>query len=241
MAIFTLPVLALIYAPISGRAQTACSPGTFSLTGNTPCQNCPAGSFTSLTGATSCCLCCAGFYSVSMQGASSCTQCNFLDPYSLPGSTSSSQCIIGTGYVTSCTMSGTTCPAIIPPLLPTTLIKRRAIKRQLCPRGHKSCPVYGMSGLRGHECVDIQNDLESCGGCAGSDSPLGQRAEDGGRDCSVIPNVESVSCQGGKCTIEKCSEGHVPSANGEACVPFFDRFSLQMNDNRASFERSRYS
>ncbi|GBE85220.1 hypothetical protein SCP_0704060 [Sparassis crispa] len=228
MVIFTL-LLALICAPISGRAANTCSPGSFSSSGTKPCDDCPAGTFTSQTGATSCCQCCAGFYS--MSGASSCSQCNSNHPYSPPGSTSPSQCQSGTGFVTSCTMSGSTCPSVTPSPVSSGPPRRRAIKRQLCPKDHKNCPVYGMSGLRGYECVDIHNDLESCGGCAGNDSPFGQRAEDGGRDCSAIPNVDFVSCQGGKCIIENCSEGYVLSANGEECTPFFDRVSLQMNGN----------
>ena len=80
----------------------------------------------------------------------------------------------------------------------------------MCPRGHKSCPVYGSTlrgrgYLKGHECVDVQNDLESCGGCVADDSPFGGRTADGGRDCSAIPNVDSVSCKAGKCLIgEHC-------------------------------------
>lgn len=55
--------------------------------------------------------------------------------------------------------------------------------------------------LKGYECVDVQNDLESCGGCVANDSPFGGRTAAGGRDCSAIPNVDAVRCQKGACVI----------------------------------------
>ena len=55
--------------------------------------------------------------------------------------------------------------------------------------------------LRAHECVDVRRDLESCGGCVYDDSPFGERTADGGRDCSAIPNVDSVTCKAGACVI----------------------------------------
>ena len=74
--------------------------------------------------------------------------------------------------------------------------------------GEKSCPLYGSTGGRGflkaYECVDVQNDLESCGGCVMDDSPFGERTADGGRDCSAIPNVDAVTCRRGECVIREC-------------------------------------
>lgn len=74
-----------------------------------------------------------------------------------------------------------------------------------CARGYRSCPVYGTafkrSFLKTYECVDTDNELESCGGCVHMDSPHGEVNLDGGRDCSAIPNVDSVRCQEGKCLI----------------------------------------
>ena len=88
---------------------------------------------------------------------------------------------------------------------PTGIHYRRDIKRRACPPGHKSCPVYGSTSGRGflkaYECVDVKNDLESCGGCVANDSPFGERTFDGGRDCSAIPNVNSVTCKAGRCLI----------------------------------------
>ena len=76
---------------------------------------------------------------------------------------------------------------------------------QKCPKGYATCPVYGMlygaGYTRSFECVDIQNDLESCGGCVDGDSWNGEKNGSGGRDCSAIPNVDSVHCARGECVI----------------------------------------
>lgn len=63
----------------------------------------------------------------------------------------------------------------------------------------------GAGYVRGHECVDVRSDLESCGGCVADDAPAnGERSAGGGRDCSAIPHVDSVTCSGGACVIGEC-------------------------------------
>lgn len=54
------------------NAPVACSPGSFSATGNEPCTPAPAGSYVATAGATSAVLCPAGTYS-NLAGATSCT------------------------------------------------------------------------------------------------------------------------------------------------------------------------
>jgi hypothetical protein len=76
----------------------------------------------------------------------------------------------------------------------------------------------------------------SCGGCV--DRSLGgARSSDGGRDCSAIPNVDTVRCEARKCVIgmvyllfrvvypfdegmvvESCRPGAVKSIDGEYCI-----------------------
>ena len=77
----------------------------------------------------------------------------------------------------------------------------------MCPHGHKNCPIYGLNAhvgyIKAYECIDIENDLETCGGCVANDSPFGYRNADGGRDCSAIPNVDAVRCLGGECLISE--------------------------------------
>ncbi|QRV75618.1 proprotein convertase subtilisin/kexin type 5 [Ceratobasidium sp. AG-Ba] len=87
------------------------------------------------------------------------------------------------------------------------LVRREELMCASLP-GHKWCPI--MSGKSGHECVDILNTLDSCGGCA----TLG---DEDGRDCSSIPNVDEVKCERGRCKIKSCQKGYVPGQG--ACVP----------------------
>lgn len=62
-------------------------------------------------------------------------------------------------------------------------------------------------------CIDTQNHLESCGGCAyNADGSTGN-----GTDCSVLPGVNVVSCKLGQCKISSCDNHHT-LLNGE-CVP----------------------
>jgi hypothetical protein len=68
------------------------------------------------------------------------------------------------------------------------------------------------------------------------DSADGEKSPDGGRDCSAIPHVSSVSCKAGRCLIgmssslvtigfimiyaiaDSCRHGYVKSDDGEECV-----------------------
>ncbi|KAL7279749.1 hypothetical protein ACG7TL_006156 [Trametes sanguinea] len=96
------------------------------------------------------------------------------------------------------------------------------------PSPQRSCPVYGSRTLgagflKGHECVDVRRDLERCGGCVAPDESLsGERSADGGRDCSAIPHVDSVTCRKGECVIGRCAPGYVVSTDGERCVASFN-------------------
>lgn len=66
--------------------------------------------------------------------------------------------------------------------------------------------MFGMRGgagsfARAYECIDTQSDLEACGGCVENDSMFGEPNLSGGRDCTAIPNVDSVRCVRGRCQI----------------------------------------
>ncbi|KAF8886714.1 hypothetical protein BD779DRAFT_603412 [Infundibulicybe gibba] len=200
-----------------------CPPGTFSGTGATSCALCQAGSFTSLSGSSTCCTCCAGFYS---NGArTECTKCPGATPYSAPGSSNPGACS-GSGTTTpalSCQQDpiSRVCPA--PVGLPTGVLTRANVRRQVCPKStQKNCPIYkntkGTTMLAGYECVDVANDLESCGGCVDF-SRDGRRSEDGGRDCSAIPGVDTVKCMLGKCVIKRCRSGYKKARFGDGCIP----------------------
>lgn len=112
-----------------------------------------------------------------------------------------------------------------------------------CQKGYEACPIsgvfWGVVNARTYECVDTQNDLESCGGCVDNDSANGERNIKGGRDCSAIPNVDSVRCVRGQCVIgtlwrvctlgcsscfyfaERCTGGYAVAEDGLKCRPLF--------------------
>ncbi|KAI0655596.1 hypothetical protein C8Q70DRAFT_923191 [Cubamyces menziesii] len=214
----------------NGQGQTQpvlCPPGHFSPTPGLgqQCQECPKGTFVSIEGATECCFCCSGFFN-DQTGQDHCSHCPVPGSSSVPGSTSADQCTTKlSGGIATCVMVGNICrDGTFPSGTPSRRRERRQSRE--CPRGHRSCPLYGSLGgvgyLRGFECVDVRNNLESCGGCVALDDSLfGERTADGGRDCSAIPNVDSVTCKAGECIIGRCVPGYVVSADGERCVPSF--------------------
>lgn len=163
-------------------------------------------------------------------GSTSCTNCPTSGSYSPPGATSSTQCLSDVaGGLATCAASTTdgSCRTSSPPVLPSAQpthlpriiaavggavisqaapVRRRGPVRRACPSGSQSCPVYGTTlrrrgYLKGYECVEVQRDLESCGGCVAHDSPFGERTAGGGRDCSAIPHADGVKCQNGVCVI----------------------------------------
>ncbi|KAJ7045805.1 hypothetical protein C8F04DRAFT_989129 [Mycena alexandri] len=68
-----------------------------------------------------------------------------------------------------------------------------------------------MAGSGTFECVDIQNSLESCGGCVGGSPSTGE-------DCSAIPGADAVSCTQGRCRVTECRGNLTVSAYGNSCV-----------------------
>ncbi|KAI0770393.1 hypothetical protein C8Q74DRAFT_1369565 [Fomes fomentarius] len=217
------------YCNGKGQTQPAlCPPGHYSPVPGLGqmCHECPKGTFVSTRGATACCFCCSGFYT-DQTAQDHCFDCPVRGAFSPLGATSAQQCGKSPGSgLTQCKMSGEKCPNG-GGSSPTGMYRGRSVRRDACPKGHKNCPVYGLTPhgrgyLRAYECVDVRNDLESCGGCAANDSPFGERAADGGRDCSAIPNVDSVTCMGGECVIAKCSNGHRLSPDGANCVASFN-------------------
>ncbi|KAI9606030.1 hypothetical protein H4Q26_004402 [Puccinia striiformis f. sp. tritici PST-130] len=66
-----------------------------------------------------------------------------------------------------------------------------------CPAGLSACPISsGMTAKpsAGFECLDLQQEVTSCGGCAST----GQ-----GVDCTTMKGVSSAGCSEGKCKICK--------------------------------------
>ncbi|KAG9043096.1 hypothetical protein FS837_010036 [Tulasnella sp. UAMH 9824] len=91
-----------------------------------------------------------------------------------------------------------------------TAITRK--KRQIhCTKGFKSCPNY--NGRGGFECVDTQNDPESCGGC------VSFNGKGSGTDCTAMEGVSVTRCVKGSCVIDSCGRGYAKSLDGSSCAP----------------------
>ncbi|OSD02487.1 hypothetical protein PYCCODRAFT_1367630 [Trametes coccinea BRFM310] len=217
----------------NGQGQThpvLCPKGHYSPTPGLgqQCLECPKGTFVAVEGATACCSCCSGFYN-DQTSQDHCFNCPVSGASSPAGATSKDQCSsTSNGGLTTCSMSGNTCPNTGGSFPSGTVTRRRPTRRQICPSDQRSCPVYGSRTLgagflKGHECVDVLRDLERCGGCVAPDESLsGERSADGGRDCSAIPYVDSVTCRKGECVIGRCAPGYVVSTDGERCVASFN-------------------
>ncbi|GAA5967027.1 hypothetical protein JCM11641_000418 [Rhodosporidiobolus odoratus] len=79
-------------------------------------------------------------------------------------------------------------------------------RRSLCPASTSACKVEG--SLTGFECIDVQTNLEQCGGCASA----------GGVDCTAMEGVSGVGCVAGVCEIWSCAEGYTWDSEKESCL-----------------------
>lgn len=59
------------------------------------------------------------------------------------------------------------------------------------------------------ECIDTQQALDSCGGCASTGE---------GQDCTKIRGAAGVGCSAGQCVVFSCQAGYKPSLAGDRCV-----------------------
>jgi hypothetical protein len=81
-----------------------------------------------------------------------------------------------------------------------------------CPEGGVACPIgRARSTTSGaFECLQPEEDLESCGGC----TSLGQ-----GVDCTAIAGSRAVGCTAGLCEVYTCERGFAVGPDGRSCVP----------------------
>lgn len=73
------------------------------------------------------------------------------------------------------------------------LIKTTTTSNSLCPRGLTACYLHNFASLAkgksiSWECMDTQNDIESCGGCL---SPVTD--QEAGADCTTMVGADSVA------------------------------------------------
>lgn len=97
-----------------------------------------------------------------------------------------------------------------------------------CPGGSVACPIPGdevspssvealeksLNSLAdwfkvGFECVELETELNSCGGCLALGS---------GQDCALIENARTTGCENGSCQVYSCFDGYVVSPDRTSCV-----------------------
>ncbi|KAK8865822.1 hypothetical protein IAR55_000970 [Kwoniella newhampshirensis] len=110
-------------------------------------------------------------------------------------------------------------------------LKKKDYSSFLCPGGSVACPIppptlelitpESAASLQGSlnsladwfkvgfECVELDTELNSCGGCLA----LGV-----GQDCSTIVNARATGCESGQCRVYSCFEGYVVSPDRTTCV-----------------------
>jgi len=110
-------------------------------------------------------------------------------------------------------------------------LKKKDYSSFLCPGGSVACPIPppsleditpasaaaldgSLNSLAdwfkvGFECIELESELNSCGGCLALGS---------GQDCSTIPNARGTGCEVGSCQVYSCFDGYVVSPDRKSCV-----------------------
>ncbi|WVF72451.1 hypothetical protein IAT40_007266 [Kwoniella sp. CBS 6097] len=88
----------------------------------------------------------------------------------------------------------------------------------LCPKGRTACKVSGSNGLSmGFECIDIDYEFESCGGCVhgeflpGETDSGSEDSKSSGVDCSTVAAIApgGVTCTRGQCLAFACEDEYI--------------------------------
>ncbi|WWC88382.1 uncharacterized protein L201_003293 [Kwoniella dendrophila CBS 6074] len=88
------------------------------------------------------------------------------------------------------------------------LIKRNKARRnQFCPSGLEACLIPGLEEYGAWECIDSNNDLESCGGCI-SGSYLNTTTSVGENCLKPGVSLGAATCVAGQCQTNKCQYGY---------------------------------
>lgn len=109
-------------------------------------------------------------------------------------------------------------------------LKKKDYSSFLCPGGSVACPIPShldqitpdsvaaldgsLNSLAdwfkvGFECIELETELNSCGGCL---------ALGAGQDCSSIANARTSGCESGSCEVYTCFDGYVVSPDRQTCV-----------------------
>ncbi|KAH9974982.1 hypothetical protein BGW80DRAFT_1559459 [Lactifluus volemus] len=106
--------------------------------------------------------------------------------------------------------------------------KKRWVGSGVCAEMGPEWAACGVFGGRAHawECINIANNLESCGGCAMPLTPFTPI----GQDCSSLPGVADVACIMGECAVSRCLPGYVPAHDGTHCISKHRKISHSFGD-----------
>ncbi|KAH9821802.1 hypothetical protein DFH28DRAFT_532189 [Melampsora americana] len=103
----------------------------------------------------------------------------------------------GSGSSDYCSLCPSKCEAT--PSARARRVKRSQVALGLCPIGLSACPISPFSSSKGYECIDTQEEIESCGGC----SSTGE-----GINCNTVPGVKFAGCAASQCLAFSCEEGY---------------------------------
>lgn len=76
-------------------------------------------------------------------------------------------------------------------------------KIKACQNSETSCPINSIDG--GYECLDLEVEVASCGGCVSKNE---------GENCLLIKGADGVGCLKGKCVVLSVKEGFTLGENG---------------------------
>ncbi|KAJ8582422.1 hypothetical protein M405DRAFT_830709 [Rhizopogon salebrosus TDB-379] len=97
-------------------------------------------------------------------------------------------------------------------------LSRRTNEPQ-CDPGRTMCGIAGTSTGKAWQCVDVNTEPTTCGGCT-QKAPFGN-APVGGTNCKDIKGVnqDTVACGNGFCIVKDCLEGYVVAPGNDTCIP----------------------
>ncbi|BGP16601.1 hypothetical protein JCM10213_000484 [Rhodosporidiobolus nylandii] len=176
--------------------------------GGTPCPECPANA-EPICGSGQCgCKCQEGFFADPVNGCLPIKTCTSTGGHIRRNTDGTSTCQCPSPFIAS-PAGGCTLPASARARRyarsqeqlhlssrdaagKASLVEEDAYK---CPAGERACPI---GQLGGWECMDVSNELESCGGCPG---------ERTSSNCLTLPGAENVACIESQCIIASCMPG----------------------------------
>ncbi|KAI9610294.1 hypothetical protein KEM48_002580 [Puccinia striiformis f. sp. tritici PST-130] len=97
------------------------------------------------------------------------------------------------------------------PLIVQSAHPENKSEKPRCPTGLTACPISSVNIFTPstpYECLDTQQEINSCGGCV----TLGN-----GTDCAALRGAGMSGCSDGKCTIFTCARGFKYSKKDQSC------------------------